>query len=138
MDDVQRVANRMTVSFVTGMLGGSTMAMARGLPVRNTAFSMATSFAMVGTACFGLERVSNLAMRQVLSSETKQDQNFQLYISHGLGGAVGGGLLGALFHFRAAPGILMFTPAMLAVAFGEIKFEEARQVRLQKMLEEAQ
>ena len=136
MDEVQRVSNRMTVSFLGGLATGVAIALRKGLPVAKTAISIGASCAMVGTACFGLERVSNVALQQVVL--TNNNDKTRLYISHAIGGAAGGGMVGYLYQFRVIPGIMLFTPAMLAVAFGEIKFEQARQARLQQLLEEIQ
>ena len=45
-------------------------------------------------------------------------------------------MTGALFQSRMMPGVLLFTPAMVLVAFGEIQFEKARQARLLRLLRE--
>ena len=129
--EVERVSNRMTVAGIAGVVVGAAMATRKGLPVAKTAFIMGANCAIVGTACFGLERVSNVALRQVM-----MDDERRLYYSHAIGGATGGGLVGALFQFRVIPGIIAFTPAMLMVALAEIKFEEARSERLSKYLKE--
>ena len=133
MDEVKRVANRMTIAFMSGLAGGSIYALMKGRPAGKIAVAVAANCAVVSTACFSLERVSNVALRQVLNEE---DHNTSLYLSHAIGGAVGGSLLGYLFQFRAMPGFMLFTPAMVMVAFGEIKFEQARKVRLEKLLDE--
>lgn len=133
-DEVLRVSNRMVMCSIAGLTVGAAMATRKGLPVIRTALVMGANSAMVGTACFGLERVSNLALRQVMNDN--ESKNTQLYISHAIGGAAGGALVGSLFQFRALPGLLAFTPLMVMVAYGEIKFEEARSARLAKLLQE--
>lgn len=132
MEDIDRVANRMTISFVAGLVGGGTMAIFKGAPVPKTSLSVAASCALVATACFGLERISNVALRTANVS----DATTQFYASHAVGGVAGGALTGLLFQSRAVPGVLLFTPAMMLIAFGEIQFEQARQARLLRLLKE--
>lgn len=132
MEDIDRVANRMTISSVAGLVGGATMAIHKGSPVLKSSVSVAMSCALVSTACFGIERLSNVALR----SANVADPSTAFYASHALGGSVGGALTGALFQSRMMPGVLLFTPAMVLVAFGEIQFEKARQARLLRLLRE--
>jgi hypothetical protein len=127
--DIDRVANRMTIAFLVGLASGASIAIRKALPVPRTALSVGASWAMVATACFGIERVSNAALRPVVGNyETR------MYTSHLLGGSIAGGLVGQLFHFRVLPGVLVFTPSMVLVAFAELKFEEARNERLKRLL----
>lgn len=127
MEDIDRVANRMTISSVAGLVGGATMAIHKGSPVLKSSVSVAMSCALVSTACFGIERLSNVALR---SANVIADPSTSFYASHALGGSVGGAMTGALFQSRMMPSVLLFTPAMVLVAFGEIQFEKARQARL--------
>jgi hypothetical protein len=124
----------MVLCSMAGLTVGAAMALRKGLPVIRTSLVMGANCAMVGTACFGLERVSNIALRQVMND--KENKNNRLYLSHAIGGATGGGLVGSLFQFRVFPGIAAFTPLMLMVAYGEIKFEEARSARIAELLQE--
>lgn len=95
---------------------------------------MAASFALVGTACFGFERLSNVAIRQMATS-SQEDSNEQVfYASHALGGMIGGGIAGALFQHRPIPGMLLCTPVMVGVAYAELCFEKERQERLRQLL----
>jgi hypothetical protein len=135
MDEVKRVANRMTVALMSGLAGGATYAVLRGRPIGKSAIAVAANWAVISSTCFSVERVSNVALGFVMNEE---DYISRLYLSHAIGGAVGGSVLGFLFHGRVVPGFLLFTPAMVMVAFGEIAFEEARKVRLEKLLDEIQ
>lgn len=110
-------------------------AVLKGRPVGKTAIAIAANWAVVSSTCFSVERVSNVALGHVMNEE---DYNIRLYLSHAIGGAVGGSVLGYLFQARVMPGVMLFTPAMVVVAFGEIKFEQARKARLEKLLDEIQ
>jgi hypothetical protein len=139
MDEVDRVAHRVTLSALAGLLGGASLATLKGSSIPRNALSMATSCALVGTACFGFERLSNVAMRQtVLAAENSTSDNNErtstlLYASHAIGGMVGGGITGALFQHRPIPGMILCTPLMLGIALAEQAFETARKERLSEM-----
>mmetsp|Transcript_27754 Transcript_27754/g.41996 ORF Transcript_27754/g.41996 Transcript_27754/m.41996 type:complete len:137 (-) Transcript_27754:122-532(-) len=132
MDEVRKVSNRMTATGAAGMFVGFFLAIRKGLPAVKTALTIGMNCAMIGTTCFGFERVSNVGLRRIM----EQDYHEQLFMSHAIGGAMGGALLGGLFQRRFLPGIMVFTPAMIAVAFAEIKYEEARAARIKKFLED--
>ena len=135
MDEVDRVAARMSLATLSGLLGGAALATYKGSPLLKTSISMAVSCALVGTACFGFERLSNVALQQFVDT-TKDEQPEQrvLYASHALGGMIGGGIAGALFQRRPIPGMMLCTPIMVCVAFAEEKFEEERQERLRQLM----
>ena len=58
MDHVDRVSRRVSISAVTGFVGGTAYATLRGIsPVGPTALKVAGSFAMVATALFVPERI---------------------------------------------------------------------------------
>jgi hypothetical protein len=96
---------------------------------------MAASFAMVGTACFGLERLSNVIMRQVhVENNDNEQKQMTFYASHAIGGMAGGGITAAIFQQRPIPGMILCTPLMLGIALAEQMFEAAREKRLQEML----
>ena len=138
MDEVDRVAGRMSLAALSGLLGGAALATYKGSPLPKTCVSMAMSCAVVGTACFGFERLSNVALRHVVGTNDKGTKTKALYGSHALGGMVGGGIAGALFQRRPVPGMVLCTPIMVAVAFAEEKFEEKRQERLRKVMSQAE
>ena len=135
MAQVSRVSNRVTLAGVVGVFIGAAMATRKGLPVARTALAMGANWAMVGTSCFVPERLSNLALGQVMNDDDESIHR-RLYLSHAIGGAAGGGLVGSLFQFRVLPGVVAFTPLMLVAAHFEIKFEEARSERYAKLLQE--
>jgi hypothetical protein len=139
MDEVDRVANRVSLAALTGLLGGVSLATYKGSSIPRTSLSMAASFAIVGTACFGLERLSNVVMRQVNveNSDNKHEQ-MALYASHAIGGMVGGGITAAIFQQRPIPGMILCTPLMLGIALAELTFKAAREERLQEMLAKSQ
>jgi hypothetical protein len=140
MDEVDRVAHRVTLSALAGLLGGASLATLKGSSIPRNSLSMATSCALVGTACFGFERLSNVAMRQIVlaaennTSDNNENTSTLLYASHAIGGMVGGGITGALFQHRPIPGMILCTPLMLGIALAEQAFETARKERLSEML----
>lgn len=135
MDEVDRVANRVSLAALAGLLGGASLATLKGSSIPRTAVSVAASCALVGTACFGLERLSNVAMRQVADTVSDKDRKtMALYASHAIGGMVGGGITAALFQQRPIPGMVLCTPLMLGIALAEQAFETAKEERLQEML----
>lgn len=138
MDEIDRVAARVSLAALSGLVGGAALATYKGSPLPKTSVSMAVSCALVGTACFGFERLSNVALQQVvvpMDDKNNDDTEKRLfYGSHALGGMIGGGIAGALFQHRPIPGMLLCTPIMIGVAFAEEKFQEERQLRLQQHL----
>lgn len=135
MDEVDRVANRVSLAALAGLLGGASLATYKGSSIPRTALSVAASFAMVGTACFAFERLSNVAMRQVVDTISEKDhKTMALYASHAIGGMAGGGITAALFQQRPIPGMILCTPLMLGIALAEQAFETAKDERLQEML----
>lgn len=135
MDEVDRVANRVSLAALTGFLGGVSLATYKGSSIPRTSLSMAASFAIVGTACFGLERLSYVVIRQlnVDNNDNKQNQ-MAFYASHAIGGMAGGGITAAIFQQRPIPGMILCTPLMLGIALAEQTFEAAREERLQEIL----
>ena len=133
MDEVDRVAFRVSMAGLTGCVGGVSLATLKGYPMLQSAFTTATSCAMVGTACFGFERLANVAMRKVVDTRDEQTKTIVFYASHAIGGMIGGAITSTLFQRRPLPGMILCTPLMLGVAFAELSFEAERQKRLEEM-----
>lgn len=138
MDEVDRVAGRVSLAALSGLLGGAALATYKGHPLPKTSVFMAVSCALVGTACFGFERLSNVTLRQFVDANDDQSEKRLFYGSHALGGMIGGGITGALFQRRPIPGMMLCTPIMIGVAFAEQKFEEERQKRLRQLMATAE
>lgn len=58
--------------------------------------------------------------------------------SHAIGGMIGGALLGVLYTRRPGQGVLFFTPLMVLIGTGEKLFEDMRNERIERMLQEQQ
>jgi len=145
LDELFRVSNRMTACGITGLTMGFLYSVGKGLPRISTATTIGMNCAMVGTACFGLERLSHIALQQIIILMDKDDGQSNnnnnkkenlLYTSHAIGGTFGGAFLGQLFQRRIIPGIVVFTPAMVAIAYVEIEYTKARDDRLRQVQEE--
>ena len=132
MDEVDRVAARVAISTVAGLTLGASIAIFKGAPIGRTAMSVSASCALAGTACFGTERVANTAIRRLSEGIEPTTRDFA---SHGIGGVVGGGIAGGLFQGRVLSGSLLFTPIMLAVAYGELRADEYKRERLNLLLD---
>ena len=152
MDDalalIDHLAARVTASALTGLGGGAAYATYKGFPLVKTSASTAFSFALVSTACFGMERVANMILRQsatLIDANTTIDQSVIddstaymtkriqptidpkiHYGSHLLGGVCGGSVVGFLFHGKPLAGILLLTPIMLGVGKIEVSLDERK------------
>lgn len=129
MDHIDHVASRVSLSALSGLLGGSIYATLKGLPLRSTSFRIASSFALVGTAVFGAERVGYVALQSQIDGERRR-----LLTSHAFAGVSGGALNGYLYHKKPLQGMFYFIPLMLGVAFAELTWEKTRQDRLEAVL----
>lgn len=143
MDQIDHVANRMSLAALSGLVVGASLATYKGSNIIKTAISVSSSFALCGTACFGSERIAYNVLNLYLTPDNEHIQYYRLsehknklLLSHSLGGAVGGMICGGLFQGRLMAGIFLFTPIMLGVAFTEITFLEYREKRLQEIVEE--
>jgi hypothetical protein len=96
---------------------------------------------MAATACFAAERVAAVVIGETSSSrnpdrfaaalEDRPTAHLSV-VAHAIGGAVGGGLTGALYGNRPIQGALFLTPVMAVVGIGQELFDEAeRELRLQ-------
>jgi hypothetical protein len=66
----------------------------------------------------------------------KQDENktMKLVASHSIGGLLGGGLSGYLFHKWPFTGMMLFTPIMTLVVLVEMEVEHYRKERIKDLL----
>lgn len=131
MENIDRVANRVSLCALTGLFGGATFATYKGFPLRSTAIKVASSCAIVGTAMFGAERLAYITMKDQIDSERRK-----ILTSHASSGLFGGGLNGYLYHKRPLRGIFFFLPMMVAVGFLELAWEQKKRARIQELNEE--
>lgn len=134
MDEVDRVASRVSLSALIGLVGGAAVATYRGAHVPKASLSTAGSCALLGTVCFGIERLSNVTIKSLSSKDDDNHTNHtttrRLYASHALGGLTGGGIAGGIFQRQPLSGMALLTPIMCIVAFSESKLEEKRREKL--------
>ena len=124
----------MLISGALGAIGGATKAIYKGNPILRSAMFTGTSCCLVGTACFGCESLAYFVVQRVKQDTRAEVAHGQdLLVSHGVGGCCGGAIVGGIFQGRTFPGMLMFTPLMLGVAFAEIKFLEMRAERVKEL-----
>ena len=128
MNEIDHVAARVSLSALSGLAGGSIYASWKGLPLRSTSFKIASSFAIVGTALFGLERIGYVTLQNQMEGERRK-----LLTSHSFAGVTGGALNGYLYHKKPLQGMFYFVPLMLGIAFAELTWEKTRQDRLQEI-----
>jgi hypothetical protein len=136
MENIDKVANQMTIAALTGLGAGAGIAIYKGRPILRLSVQVAFSWALVGTALFGIERIADISARQLLTvSKTKTgsltltDDSLR-YATYSIGGLGGGALVGFIHHRRIMPGVLFFTPVMLFFAFAEKKYIAARRKHL--------
>ena len=75
---IDHLSSRVTASTLTGLGCGAIYSTYRGLPIFKTSMSTAASFALVSTACFGMERVANIILCQssaILNSRNDDDDD---------------------------------------------------------------
>jgi hypothetical protein len=152
MDEIDHVANRVTNAALCGLVIGASIATYRGLPFK-TAFATSASCAICGTAAFGSERIVYNALNMFINpNDNSSDGNSstssssfsasdgrhdRLWISHGIGGMIGGSLCGGIFQRRPMNGALLFTPLMLGVAWIEIRMQKYKEERLAVLLSQS-
>jgi hypothetical protein len=105
---------------------------------------MTTSFALISTACFIPERLfynTSIYFYPKLnehgagsSMEGVKREETRIFISHGLGGIVGGGVTGYLFRRKPLQGILLLSPIMMCVAYGEVKLQGYKRERIKTLM----
>lgn len=162
-ESIDHVTYRVSSCAASGLFFGASLATFRGLPLPHTTLSMGTSFALVSTACFVPERLFYHASFYIrprldeiyndsaanvnvdVTASTKGSEDFsstheilernRLYVSHGMGGMMGGSITGGLFRGRSGivSGILLLTPMMLMAAHGEMKLNAYKEKRLREL-----
>jgi len=134
------VTHRVSSSAASGMFLGASFATLKGLPLPQTTLSMASSFALASTASFIPERIFFRTSfyfvprhSTTFIDSTEKLEKTRLYISHGLGGIVGGGITGGLFNGKPLSGIMLITPLMLGIAYSEIQIQEYKRKRIKEL-----
>jgi hypothetical protein len=141
--DIDHVSYRVTGSAFTGLFAGVSFATLKGLPIPQTSVSMAASFALVSTACYIPERiVYNSSLRifprkndhdATSLSEGEKREDTRIFVSHTLGGVIGGGITGFLFKGKPLQGVLLLSPIMMSVAYGEIRLQTYKRKRIKAL-----
>jgi hypothetical protein len=143
MDDIDRIATRVTLAGCVGAVGGSALALFKGNVVPRTAALTAMSCAMTATACFCSERLANQVANKLIISHdgTNPSERFptpfeQIMASHAAGGILGGALTGTLYIGRPLRGIIFVTPLMILVGIAEFKFQNMRERRTMELMQQ--
>lgn len=144
MEHVDKVANRMMIAAIAGFGAGAAMALYKGRPMLRMSVNVGCSWALVGTALFGMERIADVSARQLLSlpkttivsAQSRNDEMLR-YATYSIGGTTGGALVGYIFHQRILPGVVFFTPIMLCLAFAEQRYLTARSKRMDEKPEDS-
>lgn len=131
MEEVDRVAARVSICALTGILGGTAYATLRGFPLANIAIKSGTSCAMVGTVLFGVERLAYLAMKEQIDNERRL-----VLTSHAFSGVMGGGINGYLYQKKPMRGMFYFIPVMLGVGFLDLMWQQKKQERIMQVAAE--
>lgn len=149
LEELDRIAGRVTLAGCFGALGGVGTALYRGSHLGRTVALTSLSCALAGTACFTSERITYHSLERILVSTTtdKQpnDQNdtiddkltlpshlawdggiTPLLLSHMMGGFIGGSIIGALYKRRPVQGALFLTPIMILIGMGEQLLQDVR------------
>lgn len=135
MDEIDRIASRVTIATCFGALAGVGTAMFKGHPMARTVGLTAFSCAMTGTACFGAERCASVLTKRVLQ---RNDNEWETVLgTHAMGGLLGGSILGGLYIGKPIHGVVFFVPFMLLVGTGEKLFYDVREERNQRLHREA-
>jgi hypothetical protein len=130
---IDRTADRMIIAGLTGLVFGAGQGTIRGTPVLSTSLSTAVSCAVTATACFGSERLFYSVIPRPFPYFALLRGNEDL-LSHACGGALGGSVVGAIYGGKPLPGMFLFTPMMLGVAFAERSFKQYKLQRLEGMI----
>mmetsp|Transcript_22090 Transcript_22090/g.25552 ORF Transcript_22090/g.25552 Transcript_22090/m.25552 type:complete len:146 (-) Transcript_22090:69-506(-) len=142
MDQIDHISNRLTVSTITGLVAGSSIATYKALPLPRTSLSVAATFALASTACLIPERIFYEMSFNVIEKrcdEIEKDHDYfsmekrRIFASHIAGGVIGGGICGGLYQKRPMGGIALFIPIMIGVAFAENYVSDLRKQRLNEI-----
>lgn len=139
---LDHVSKRVVLSGVGGAVAGSFTAVYRGhYSTFRTASLTALSCALVGTACFGTERLVYHALTRMTMMQpqqptgangTKQNtadvtwpSSYVLsLVSHAVGGLLGGAYIGAAYSNRPGRGALMMAPLMMGIVVVEEQYKQ--------------
>jgi hypothetical protein len=139
MEDVDRVAARVSVVGVLGAWAGASIGLFKGHHrIGRTVGLTAFSCAMCATACLGSERLAANAGQYLLGRDNIK-ANYRwpaTFASHAVGGYVGGAFVGGLYMGRPTRGIVFFVPLMTLFGLGELLFEDMREERLRQIIQE--
>lgn len=143
IQDIDHISYRVTGCAFTGLFAGASFATLKGLPLPPTTISMAASFALVSTACYIPERIFYNSSFYFLPiennhglgslSEVGKIEKRRIFASHALGGVVGGGITGFLFKGKPLQGMLLLSPIMMCVAYGEIRLQDYKRERIKEL-----
>lgn len=146
LQHIDHISNRVSGCAVTGLFVGASYSTLQGLPLAPTSISMATSFALVSTACFIPERIVYMSSfyfvpkaygkeggEEDLSLERRTREETRVYISHGLGGVIGGGITGSIFKGKPLQGMLLLSPIMMFAAYGELWLQDYKRKRIKEL-----
>jgi hypothetical protein len=125
INDFDYVAARVAVATGVGGLAGASVGIYRGHNVPRVTQTMAMNFAMTATACIGSQRLALAAGRTLIPLKKGETPSSKMILaSHGIGGIVGGGILGALYIGKPVRGMVLLVPTMLFVGLLELRFQE--------------
>ena len=141
-ETIDHMSNRLATATAGGFLTGASIATFRALPLFNTTISVATSFALICTACIIPERVIYNSSFHILerckvdgvSDKVSEIERKRLIGSHIGGGIIGGTISGSLFQKRISlSGMALFTPLMVGISLLELRVENYRRKRLKEI-----
>ena len=149
---LDHVAMRVTASTITGLGCGAAYSTLKGYPIFKTSVSTAVSFALVSTACFGMERVASIILKQssaIIYNDSDEVKRIEstgsiidspinpklIYGSHFLGGLMGGSVVGGLFQGKPLAGAFLLAPIMLGIGKIEVSLDEYKSERLQQLVD---
>jgi hypothetical protein len=135
MEQLDRVATRVSLAALMGTLAGVGTAMYKGHPMARTVGLTAFSCAVTATACFGAERCVNTLIRKGFHQDATENNSWESVLgSHAAGGTLGGSILGTLYIGKPVHGIVFFVPFMLLVGTGEKLLYDVQEEHIQRIL----
>mmetsp|Transcript_4094 Transcript_4094/g.8775 ORF Transcript_4094/g.8775 Transcript_4094/m.8775 type:complete len:171 (-) Transcript_4094:1231-1743(-) len=133
--DYIHVRNRVVLAGTCGGIGGCVFAMFRGYPMVRNIVPAALSSGMLGTACFGAERLTFMYLRSTLEGR-EVPRSGLLMISHTAGGFFGGSLMGTLYQGRPTNAVALCVPLMMMIGAVECRFQNSRDRRIEELAAE--